>query len=261
MRILNIVRVAMIKKNNELPVSEKKSNFSIYFTEFRKILIQILVTFFVLFLCLSPFAKKIYVFLALPLQQKLPAHAHMIATDITSTFIAPFKLVFFVVLALLVPFIFFKFYSFIKSALFLNEKKVFFLFLPLSIGLFYLGVSFGYFTILPTVLNFFIGMAPEAVIPMTDINEYLMFCIKFFLILGFVFQLPLLILILVYFSIVSIETLTSKRKYIFVGCFFVAMFITPPDIFSMGVAGFFMYLLFELGIILSKTVKIITKKQ
>ncbi|WP_227591203.1 twin-arginine translocase subunit TatC [Acinetobacter shaoyimingii] len=258
---MSIVREAMIENKSEVSIGEKKSNFSVYFTEFRKILIQILVTFFALFLCLTPFAKKIYTFLALPLQHKLPAHAHMIATDITSTFIAPFKLVFFVVLALLVPFIFFKLYSFIKSALFINEKKVFFLFFPLSIFLFYSGVGLGYFTVLPTVLNFFIGMAPEAVIPMTDINEYLMFCIKFFLILGLVFQLPLLILILVYFHIIPIETLTNQRKYIFVGCFFVAMFITPPDILSMGIAALFMYLLFELGIILSKIVIRITKKQ
>lgn len=242
-------------------VGEKnKSKFFEYFVEFRKIIIHTVFIFFIVFICLTPFSKDIYSFLALPLQNKLPHDAHMIATDITSTFVAPFKLVFFLTLALLIPFIFYKIYSFLKSALYLNEKKVFFIFFPISNILFYLGIGLGYFFILPTVLNFFISMAPESVTPMTDINEYLMFCIKFFLILGLVFQLPLFTIILIYFNIVDIETLKNKRPYVFVICFFIAMFITPPDIMSMGIAGIFMYLLFEFGLFLSVLISMFNKQ-
>ena len=243
-----------------MPSKETTSNFIRYFSEFRRMLIHTVILFFVTFLCLAPFSKYIYAFLARPLQSKLPVNAHMIATDITSTFVAPFKLVFFVSVALLIPFIFFKIYSFLKSALYLNEKKVFFIFFPISILLFYTGVSLGYFFILPKVLGFFIGIAPETVIPMTDINQYLMFCIKFFLVLGFVFQLPLITVILIYFNVVERETLKSKRPYIFVICFFIAMFITPPDILSMAIAGCFMYLLFELGLIFASLMMMLNKR-
>lgn len=176
----------------------------------------------------------------------------MIATDITSTFVAPFKLVFFVTVLLLIPIIFFRIYVFLKEALYIQEKKAIFLFLFVSTFLFYSGVFLGYFLVLPVVLHFFVGVSPDTVVPMTDINQYLIFCMKFFMVLGLVFQLPLLIVVLIYFNVLSIETLSNKRAYAIVVSFFIAMFITPPDIFSMAVAGTFIYILFELGLLLAQ---------
>lgn len=228
------------------------SQFKFYFSEFRKKLIHIILLFLFIFVCLAPFSQTVYSFLAQPLQALLPVHAHMIATDITSTFVAPFKLVFFITIVILIPFIFFNFYSFLKSALYLNEKKVIYVFFVISTLLFYSGVLLGYFLVLPKVLNFFISITPDAVIPMTDINQYLIFCIKFFLVLGLVFQLPLLVVILIYFNFISLDTLSNKRRHVVVVSFFIAMFITPPDIFSMAIAGVFIYLLFEIGLSISK---------
>lgn len=230
---------------------QQDRGFIFYFSEIRKNLIHILVSFFAVFFCLAPFSKKLYQILTLPLQAKLPANAHMIATDITSTFVAPFKLVFFISLILLIPLIFYKIYDFLNTALHQTEKKVLLVFFMVSVILFYLGIGIGYVLVLPQVLNFFMGVTPDVVVPMTDINQYLMFCIKLFIVLGFIFQLPLITVLAVYFKIVDLAQLKQKRTFIFVGCFFVAMFITPPDIFSMAVAGGFMYLLFELGLILS----------
>lgn len=228
------------------------SQFKHYFSEFRKKLIKIILIFLFIFILLAPFSKTIYSFLAQPLQALLPIDAHMIATDITSTFIAPFKLIFFITIIILIPFIFFNFYNFLKSALYLNEKKIIYIFFLASTLLFYLGIIFGYFLVLPKVLDFFISITPDAVIPMTDINQYLIFCVKFFLVLGLIFQLPLMVIILIYFNFISIDTLVNKRHYVVVVSFFIAMFITPPDIFSMAIAGVFIYLLFELGLLISK---------
>ena len=230
------------------PQVPQANKFMAYFSELRKNLIHVVIFFTIVFICLAPFSKDIYVLLSEPLQNKLPENAHMIATDITATFVAPIKLVFFVTLILLIPFIFYKIYSYLKSALYIDEKKVFFIFLPASVVLFYVGIAIGYFFILPTVLGFFIQISPSTVIPMTDINQYLLFCIKFFLVLGSIFQLPLLIIVLIYFGIVDVQTLKQKRVFVFIFCFFIAMFITPPDILSMAVAGCFMYFLFEIGL-------------
>lgn len=238
-------------KENKLELIESESNFFIYFAEIRKYLIQILLFLLILFIALSPFSKEIYQFLAQPLLSKLPTHAHMIATDITSTFVAPFKLVFFLTLIISIPFIFFKIYSFIQSAVYQAERRVFFIFLLLSILLFYFGFFVGYYFILPKILEFFLSVAPDSVIPMTDINQYLVFCIKLFLILGLIFQLPLMIFLLIYLNVVERQKLAEKRVFVFIFCFFVAMFITPPDILSMSIGGIMMYMLFELGMLIS----------
>ena len=228
------------------------SKFNFYLKEVRKNLIFIMVFFFLIFIGLAPFSKNIYNVLATPLQKILPVDAHMIATDITSTFVAPFKLVFFVTILVLIPFVFLRVYYFLQDALYVKEKKAIFFFLLMSTLLFYLGVLAGYLYILPMVLNFFVGIAPDAVTPMTDIHQYLIFCIKFFMILGLVFQLPLLIVILIYFNVISLETLSNKRAYAIVISFFIAMFITPPDIFSMAIAGCFIYFLYEIGLVLAR---------
>lgn len=226
--------------------------FGEYFAEFRRHLIHVLIVFVVLFLLLAPFAAEIYHVIAMPLQQKLPIQSHMIATDITATFVAPIKLVFFICLILLFPFVFYKIYAFLKTAMFVRERTFFYIFFPASIFLFYGGIALGYFFILPSVLGFFISMSPDSVIPMTDIHQYLIFCIKFFFILGLIFQIPLLIMLLIYLGLVRIETLKSKRAYIFILCFFTAMFITPPDVLSMAIGGSMIYLLFEIGLIFAQ---------
>ena len=234
---------------------QKLGQFGLYFAELRRNLIHVLIAFAVIFITLVPFANTIYNLIATPLQAKLPANAHMIATDITSTFVAPIKLVFFVTLMLLFPFIFYKIYVFLKNALYVKEKKIFFFFFPTSIFLFYFGIALGYFIILPAVLGFFMGISPESVTPMTDIQQYLLFCIKFFFILGLIFQVPLLIMVMIYFGLVKIETVKKNRPYIFIFCFFIAMFVTPPDILSMAIGGMMIYLLFELGLFFAHFLK------
>lgn len=229
----------------------KTHQFIAYFAELRRNIIHVVLALIVLLFSLMPFANTIYDVIAKPLLAKLPANAHMIATDITATFVAPIKLVFFISLILLFPFIFYKIYVFLKNALYLREKKIFYLFFPTSIVLFYLGIALGYFLILPAVLGFFMQMSPDSVTPMTDMHQYLLFCIKFFFILGLIFQVPLFIMLLIYFGWVKVDTLKKNRAYILIFCFFIAMFITPPDILSMAIGGSLIFLLVELGLFFS----------
>ena len=121
-----------------------------------------------------------------------------------------------------------------------------------SIVLFYLGVAFAYFITLPAILHFFISVSPESVAPMTDINSYLNFCLKLFLVFGLTFEIPIITLVLILIGVVSTESLVKKRRFIVVGCFFVAMFATPPDAISMIMLAIPMWLLFEVGLLLGK---------
>lgn len=220
--------------------------------ELRTRLVRVFALVFVLFLCMLPFANRLYEGLSKPLRAQLPANATMIATDVTATFMAPFKLNFFVALMLAMPYILYQVWQFVAPGLYQKEKKIAIPILLSSIILFYIGVAFAYFITLPAVLTFFIHAAPETVAPMTDINSYLSFCLKLFLVFGVTFEVPVATLLLILVGIVSVDTLIAKRRYIIVGCFFVSMFITPPDALSMAMLAIPMWLLFELGLLFGR---------
>lgn len=218
----------------------------------RKHLFKIVGLLIGLFFCLLPFANDTYQLLSEPLRAQLPTSSTMIATDVTATFMAPFKLNFFVALMLSMPFILYQLWAFVKPALYAREK---YLALPLLIGsivLFYTGIAFAYFIALPSILHFFISVSPETVAPMTDINSYLGFCLKLFLVFGFTFEIPIITLLLILIGVVSTQTLVEKRRFIIVGCFFISMFVTPPDALSMIMLAIPMWMLFELGLFVGK---------
>lgn len=153
---------------------------------------------------------------------------------------------------LAMPFMLYQLWCFVKPALYAKEKNLALPLLIASITLFYAGVAFAYFITLPSILHFFISASPETVAPMTDINSYLAFCLKLFLVFGFTFEIPILTLLLILLGWVSTQQLIEKRRFIVVGCFFVAMFVTPPDALSMIMLAIPMWLLFEMGILLGK---------
>ncbi|WP_171405521.1 twin-arginine translocase subunit TatC [Acinetobacter chinensis] len=221
----------------------------------RRHLFKIVGLIIVLFFCLLPFANKTYQMMSEPLRAQLPVSSSMIATDVTATFMAPFKLNFFIALMLAMPFIIYQIWAFVKPALYEKEKS---LALPLllgSISLFYAGIAFAYFVALPSILHFFISVSPETVAPMTDINSYLSFCLKLFLVFGLTFEIPVITLLLIIIGLVSTQQLIEKRRFIIVGCFFVAMFVTPPDALSMIMLAVPMWLLFEIGLFLGKLIE------
>ncbi|WP_173912900.1 twin-arginine translocase subunit TatC [Acinetobacter sp. Marseille-Q1618] len=218
----------------------------------RKCLIQIILMLAVVFLCLLSFAQTLYQIFAQPLLQALPANSQMIATDITATFTAPFKLTLFIAFLLCLPFLLWCIWRFIAPALYLQEKKLIIALFSSSLVLFYLGISFSRYIVLPSVLYFFMHIAPDAVLPMTDISSYLGFCLKLFFTFGLCFEIPVLIIVLLLSNLVTLEQLIEKRKFIIVGCFFISMFITPPDLLSMLLLAVPMWGLFEIGLCAGK---------
>ena len=218
----------------------------------RRHLFKIVGLIVILFFCLLPFANQSYQLLSEPLRAQLPVSSSMIATDVTATFMAPFKLNFFVALMLAMPFIIYQIWAFIKPALYKKEKTLALPLLVSSISLFYLGICFAYFIALPSILHFFISVSPETVAPMTDINSYLGFCLKLFLVFGLTFEIPIVTLVLIMIGLVTTQQLVEKRRFIIIGCFFIAMFVTPPDALSMIMLAIPVWMLFELGLFLGK---------
>lgn len=220
--------------------------------ELRTRLIRMMTVLGLIFFGLVSFRNDLYAGLSSPLRHLLPAGSSMIATDVTSSFMAPFKLTFYAAFFFGIPYVLAQIWGFIAPALYKHEKKIAVPLLVTSILLFYTGVAFAYFVTLGPVLKFFVSVAPEHVSFMTDINSYLDFCLKFFLVFGFTFEIPVVVLLLVMAGLISTASLAEKRRYIVVLCFAVAMFITPPDALSMAVLAIMMWLLFEVGLLFGR---------
>lgn len=223
-----------------------------HFAELRTRFIWIFVVVVGVFLALVGFSRQLYDFISNPLVALLPEQSSLIATDVASGFLAPIKLTFFVALFITVPFIIGQIWGFVSPALYKHEKRAVLPLLLSAIVLFYVGVAFAYFVVLVPALKFFVMLAPENVLPMTDIESYLNFVLKLFLVFGVMFEIPVATLLLVLMRLVTPQSLADKRRYIIVGCFFVAAIVTPPDGASMLMLAIPMCVLFEVGLLLAK---------
>lgn len=223
-----------------------------HFAELRTRFIRIFAAVIVVFLALVGFSRDLYDLISNPLVALLPSEASLIATDVASGFLAPIKLTFFVALFITVPFIIAQIWGFVSPALYKHEKRAALPLLLSAIVLFYVGVAFAYFVVLVPALKFFVMFAPDNVLPMTDIQSYLDFVIKLFAVFGVMFEIPVATLLLVLMRIVTPQSLADKRRYIIVGCFFIAAIVTPPDGASMLMLAIPMCLLFEAGLFMAR---------
>ena len=217
--------------------------------ELRDRLIRILVVILIFFLGFIAFANDLYAYLAEPLQSLLPEGASMIATQVASPYLAPFKLALYLSVYCGAPMILYQLWGFIAPGLYANEKKIAGPLLISSIFLFYAGMAFAYFVVFPLVFGFFTTVGPTGVTVMTDIDAYLSFVLKLFLAFGLAFEIPVATMLLIKAGIASPESLKEKRPYVFIGCFVVGMLVTPPDMISQTLLAVPMWLLFEAGLI------------
>ncbi|QFT56906.1 twin-arginine translocase subunit TatC [Microbulbifer sp. THAF38] len=220
--------------------------------ELRDRLLRTLLVVVVLFACLVPFASDIYNFIANPLQERLVGDAGMIATEVTSTFLTPFKTTFIVSFFIAIPFVLYQAWAFIAPGLYKNEKRIAIPILVTSVFLFYAGVAFAYFVVFPILFDFFVGSAHADIKVMPDMRSYLDLVLKLFFAFGFAFEIPIATVLLIWSGAVDAKTLGSKRPYVIVGCFLIGMLLTPPDVISQSLLALPMWLLFEVGILFGR---------
>lgn len=232
----------------------EKNTFLEHLQELRSRLLKSLLVMMACFLGLVYFSNDIYLIISEPLLNFLPSGSSMIATEIASPFLAPLKLTFFASLLLSMPFLLNQIWRFMAPGMYVNEKKLSFLVLLSSLFLFYLGILFTYFLVLPLVFNFFTGSAPEGILIMTDISRYLDFVLSMMFAFSFAFEIPVFIFLLIWSGTTDSDTLRSKRPYVVIGCFAVGMLLTPPDVISQTLLAIPAWLLFELGIMMADLV-------
>ena len=220
--------------------------------ELRTRIIRSTVVIFIVFAGLFYFSSDIYEFISQPLRVYLPEGASMIATDVASPFLAPFKLTLVLSLFIAVPYILHQIWAFISPGLYQHEKRLAIPLLIASVLLFYGGMAFAYFVVFPLVFGFFTSIGPESVAVMTDINSYLNFILKLFFAFGLAFEIPVATVLLIWSGVSDIDSLAKKRPYVIVGCFVLGMLLTPPDVISQTLLAGPMWLLFEMGILFAR---------
>jgi sec-independent protein translocase protein TatC len=220
--------------------------------ELRNRLLRSILVILLVFASLAYFANDIYHFVAQPLLSNMPLGTQMIATDVAAPFFTPFKLTLVVALTLTVPYLLWQVWGFIAPGLYGREKRLVIPLLATSTLLFYAGIAFAYFVVLPVAMAFFTGAAPEGVTVATDISRYLDFVLAIFVAFGIAFETPVAIMLLIWTGTCSRESLAKKRPYIIVGAFAIGMLLTPPDVISQTLLAIPMWMLFELGLQVSR---------
>ncbi len=239
-------------------MKSKKNSLTSHLLELRNRLLIIISSILVCAVLLSPFANIIYSFLSQPLLNSLPEGSTMIAVDVASPFLAPFKLVILLAVAITFPISIYNFWAFIAPGLYSKEKKFLAPILISSAVLFYLGIIFAYYIVFPLIFTFFTSIAPTGVQIATDISSFLNFVIKIFFAFGLAFEVPIITLVVILAELTTVQSLSKKRPYIIVFAFILGMILTPPDVISQILLAIPIWLLFESGLVLAR---IITKNK
>ncbi|MBN2322561.1 MAG: twin-arginine translocase subunit TatC [Spirochaetes bacterium] len=156
------------------------------------------------------------------------------------------------------PFILYQIWRYVGVALKKGERKYLIFFGPVSYILFLSGAAFAFRGVLPLAIKFLLSFRKEyvslSITPMITLNAYISFLSKMIIAFGVMFELPLVILALSKFGIVTPEMLKKGRRYTIVGVFIVAAILTPPDVVSQIMLAIPLLLLYEVGILICKAV-------
>lgn len=226
-----------------------------HLTELRDRLLRSILAILMVFLGLFSFANDIYTFVSQPLRELLPSGTTMIATDIASPFLTPFKLTLVTAIVIAMPYILLQAWSFIAPGMYKHEKRIAIPLLISSIVLFYAGLAFAYYVVFPLVFGFFSSVGPSDISYTPDISRFLDIALKLFFAFGVAFEIPVATLLLIWSGLTDPRTLAAKRPYVIVICFVLGMLLTPPDVISQALLAVPMWLLFELGLFFGRFVQ------
>lgn len=226
-------------------------SFIAHLVELRSRLMKAVVAVLLVFVCLFPWASKLYTLLAEPLLSKLPKGGQMIATDVTTPFFVPLKVALMAAFLIALPYILYQIWRFVAPGLYEHEKRLVWPLIIASTILFFCGMAFAYFAVFPIVFGFITASAPTGVAVMTDIDKYLSFVLTMFMAFGMTFQVPVAVVLLVRMGFVTVKKLREIRPYMVVGAFVVGAIFTPPDVVSQSMLALPLWLLYEAGIIVA----------
>lgn len=204
---------------------------------------------FVIFFSLAP---NLFYMLVSSLLAILPGQDSLVATQITAPLLTPIKLAADAALLCTMPYILLQTWLFAAPGLYRQERRAFGFAIVGSLALFFLGLLFGFYFVLPFMFEFFAHALPKGVRLLPDMAYAVDFITRMLLIFGLCFQVPLICLLLVRLQLLNITTLKMIRPYIIVAAFTIGMLLTPPDVLSQLMLAIPLCLLYEIGILLAR---------
>ncbi|MEL7185598.1 MAG: twin-arginine translocase subunit TatC [Pseudomonadota bacterium] len=225
-----------------------------HLTELRNRLFKVFGSVFAIFLVLIPFSRKIFEVVAEPLVSVVPG-GELIALGPISPLTAVISLTFYLALFIAMPVVLYQIWAFVAPGLYKKEKRFAFPMLASSIVLFYAGILFAYFVVFPLIFNFTAAFTPAVADYKPDMAAYVSFVMMVVLVFGLAFETPIATVLTVWTGLTTPDQLTKARPYVFLGAFVVGMLLTPPDIISQTILAVPVYLLYELGIVMSRFMK------
>ena len=233
-----------------------QESFISHLVELRTRLLRALSAIAVVFIALMfwPGPGHIYDLLAAPLTAALPQGAKMIATGVITPVVVPLKVTALAALMVALPYVLYQVWAFVAPGLYEHEKR---LAVPLVVAgtlLFFCGVAFCHFFVFGQVFAFIADFAPKSITPAPDIDAYFTFVLTMFLAFGVTFEIPIVVVLLVRFGLVTVEQLVEWRSYVILGNAVVAAVITPPDVVSMLALLIPMCMLYEAGLFVARFV-------
>jgi len=202
------------------------------------------------FVCLYPFADQLFQFIAEPIMRAMPEGSSLISKQVASPFLTPLRATFWISLFAAMPLLLYHLWKLVDAWLPASKRRVAIPFIVASAGLFYVGVAFAFFLVLPAAFKFFASRDLVGVTVMTDINAFLSFTIGMVFAFGIAFQMPIIIIIIVWTGLVSRKALKGARPYVLLAVFVIAAVLTPPDVFSQTLLAVPMYVLYEIALLI-----------
>lgn len=247
-------------KETEMPLTE-------HLSELRRSIFISLIFVGIAFVVAFNYSEGIFRLLMFPLRSEIKVNGHSPFFHLISkpkqtslVFISPaeafwmyLKISFVAGLVCALPAVFYELWRFVSPGLLKKEKKYFLPFMVSSTTLFAAGAMFCFVIVLPFAMTFLLGYQTKNLTPMISVGNYIDFCLKFILAFGVIFELPLVIIFLTRFGIVSPKTLAKKRKYAILIAFILAAVLTPtPDAFNQTLMAVPIIILYEVGILISR---------
>ena len=220
--------------------------------ELRSRAVRAVLGYAVVAIALLPFASDVFNVFSAPIVSRLPEGTTMIAKQVAAPFFAPMKAALIAALFITMPLLLYQLWKAVEPWFPRGGRHVALPFLAASTALFYLGVAFAYFVIMPIVFGFFVESAPANVTVRPDIDAYLSFAVGLLLAFGIAFETPVAIIIIVWTGLLTRKQLAHARPYVLLAAFTIGMFLTPPDLFSQALLAIPMYLLFEIALFFCK---------
>jgi sec-independent protein translocase protein TatC len=226
----------------------KEMSLTEHLTELRKRIIRIVLILILAFFGCYGIADQLADVLLLPLREALGSEGKIVFLGLLDKVLVQFQLAFWSSVIFSSPIWFHQLWLFLKPGLHEHEVKAIRPFILLGFSLFVSGIAFGYFVVFPFTFETILGFGVQNIEATMSLRDYLVLASKVLVFLGFLFQLPNVLLILGFMGIVNKQMLSDARRYVAAGFAVLSAVMTPPDIITMMALWIPLMALYEIGL-------------